>query len=263
VNEIIKTIKYHLKDTMLEFVSFDEKGYIGRSKTHVILRCQKCGHINNFSYNYMLGNKIKCKHCENNGKFSHDKSVDLIQSKCKKLNYTFLSFLTEDGKYNGKHTYLVLKCNKCGNIWKTTTFGSFIQNTIKCMSCTNSWKMEKEVEALLKTNNIEYIGQCRNNTLPWLTNKISLSLDFYLPKYGIGIECQGKQHFEPVASFGGEKTFAETIKRDKKKLLLCKKHNVTLLYYDSEQKHQEFLGEKVFNNENELIKEITSYEQKN
>ena len=57
--------------------------------------------------------------------------------------------------------------------------------------------------------------------------------------------------------------FYFTIERDKKKLILCKENGIKLLYYDSEHKHTEFLGEKVYNNENNIIKEITSYEQKN
>ena len=57
--------------------------------------------------------------------------------------------------------------------------------------------------------------------------------------------------------------FYFTIERDKKKLILCKENSIKLLYYDSEHNHTEFLGEKVYNNENNIIKEITSYEQKN
>jgi len=42
-------------------------------------------------------------------------------------------------------------------------------------------------------------------------------------------------------------------------LIICKEHGVKLLYYDSEHKHTEFLGEKVYNDVNNLLKEITSY----
>lgn len=88
-------------------------------------------------------------------------------------------------------------------------------------------------------------------------------MDFYLPEYKIGIECQGRQHFEPVLDFGGEKSFEKTIERNKKKLILCKENNVKLLYYDSENNHTSFLNEKVYNEKNNLIKEIIKYGQKN
>ena len=51
--------------------------------------------------------------------------------------------------------------------------------------------------------------------------KSHLSLDFYLEKYNIGIECQGIQHFKYCDFFEGRE---ETIfERDKRKFELCKK----------------------------------------
>lgn len=262
-NKIISNIKSHLANTSLEFISFDENGYIGVSKTHILLKCKKCGKINSYSLRYTYQNTISCKNCEYNGKTQNNVAVKFIIEKCKLLNYTFLGFDTDDKKYGGKDCNLILKCNKCGYIWKTTSYYSFTHKTIKCVECKNSWKMEKEIEICLKRHHINYIHDCRNKILPWLKYKASLSLDFYLPDYKIAIECQGRQHFEPVSDFGGEKSFKKTIERDKKKLILCKENNIKLLYYDSEHGNTEFLEEKVYNDENNLIKEITSYEQKN
>ena len=45
----------------------------------------------------------------------------------------------------------------------------------------------------------------------------------------------------------------ESIERDKKKLILCKEHNVKLIYYDSEHGHKNFLNEKVYNTKEEII----------
>jgi len=258
-NKAIEKLNKLLKNTSLEFVSFDNNGYIGRNKSHVLLKCKKCNKINAYSYQCLFNSMIKCKNCEINGKFSNEEAIDMVNKKCDYLNYTFIGFDTCDRKYGGKNTYLILKCTKCGIEWSTTTFSSLIHNDIKCPGCTNSWKMEKEVECELQKNGIEYIKQCRNRVLPWLTNKGSLSLDFYIPKLKIAIECQGRQHFEPVKDFGGEKSFKESIYRDEKKLMLCKNNGVKLLYYDSECKHTEFLGEKIFNDKTKLIKEILNY----
>lgn len=57
-------------------------------------------------------------------------------------------------------------------------------------------------------------------------------LDIYLPKYNIGIEYQGAQHYEPVDFFGGQEAFERTVERDKRKKELCDKHNCTLIYVD-------------------------------
>ena len=252
----IEKINKLLKNSSLEFVSFDENEYVGYNKTHVILKCKECGKINNYSYRCLFNKNVLCKSCEYNGKFSNKHATDIINKKCATLNYSFIGFDSENGRYNGKDTYLILRCNDCGAEWDTTTFASFAKNTIKCPGCTNSWKMEKEIEEILRKNGVKFVKQCRNRILPWLTNKISLSLDFYLPDYNIAIECQGRQHFEPVNDFGGEKSYLESLYRDEKKLILCKNNGVKLLYYDSEHKHTEFLGEKVYNDKNVLIKEI-------
>lgn len=55
------------------------------------------------------------------------------------------------------------------------------------------------------------------------------SLDIYIPSLNIGIEYQGKQHYESVEFFGGEEGLEERIKLDEKKKKLCKDNKVTLL----------------------------------
>jgi len=55
-------------------------------------------------------------------------------------------------------------------------------------------------------------------------------LDIYLPKYNIGIEFQGDQHFYPVEYFGGEASFIKNQERDKKKRMLCEENSCVLMY---------------------------------
>lgn len=74
----------------------------------------------------------------------------------------------------------------------------------------------------------------REKKFKWLKHKKSLFLDFYLPDYNIAIECQGKQHFNEVASWGGKEGLEERKERDKSKLNSCKENGVRLeyIYYD-------------------------------
>lgn len=66
------------------------------------------------------------------------------------------------------------------------------------------------------------------------TNWLGLqSLDFYLPDYNIGIECQWIQHFEPVERFGGKESLNECKKRDKLKFKKCQKNGIKVLYYSN------------------------------
>jgi len=54
-------------------------------------------------------------------------------------------------------------------------------------------------------------------------------LDVFLPTYKIALEYQGKQHFEPVEYFGGEKAYEKQLKRDRRKKMLCTKNGITLI----------------------------------
>jgi len=100
-----------------------------------------------------------------------------------------------------------------------------------CPFCNES-KLEKEVEMFLNKKHIIFEKQKRFN---WLGRQ---SLDFYLPKYNIGIECQGEQHYKPV-DFGGKgikwatEQFKYTIKKDNIKKRKCENNGVKLLYYSN------------------------------
>lgn len=63
-----------------------------------------------------------------------------------------------------------------------------------------------------------------------------LELDIFIPKYRIGIEYQGQQHFHPIKVWGGEDALKKVKSRDKKKVKLCKNNDVDLIkvnYFDS------------------------------
>ena len=61
------------------------------------------------------------------------------------------------------------------------------------------------------------------------------SVDFYLPKYNVAIECQGRQHFEkvPFSSKNNDLLFEKTIKRDIRKNEICKELGIDLIYYST------------------------------
>jgi len=55
-------------------------------------------------------------------------------------------------------------------------------------------------------------------------------LDIYIPKYNIGIEYQGDQHFYPIEYFGGEASFLKSQERDNRKREICEQNSCLLLY---------------------------------
>lgn len=250
-----------LENSDFEFINFQDDEFKG-PLTKVNIRCKKCGEVSQFNYFTLLYSKSKriCKNCKDGLRTKESDVIKIINEKCKYLNYTFLGFNSRDKKYHNIRTNLILRCNKCGKIWEKTKFSTFKKCIIKCPFCKRS-HMEKEVEYELNKNGINFIDEKK---FTWLKNKSELPLDFYLPDYNIAIECQGAQHYKPIDVMGGEKRYIEQTERDKLKLKLCEEHGVKILYFDSENKTDEFLGKKVFIDKEKLIDYIKkNHEQKN
>ncbi|MFA4843964.1 MAG: hypothetical protein WC632_03320 [Candidatus Margulisiibacteriota bacterium] len=54
-------------------------------------------------------------------------------------------------------------------------------------------------------------------------------LDIYIPSKNIAFEYQGRQHYEPVAFFGGINSFTRLKKLDRRKAKRCKSNNAVLI----------------------------------
>lgn len=53
-------------------------------------------------------------------------------------------------------------------------------------------------------------------------------LDVFFPELSVAVEFQGEQHDRPIEFFGGQKTFEENQRRDKRKRAACKRNGVAL-----------------------------------
>lgn len=60
----------------------------------------------------------------------------------------------------------------------------------------------------------------------WLEGQ---SIDIFIPSLKLGIEHQGKQHFQSVEHFGGKEAFEERMRMDQEKRLKCFEKGVTLI----------------------------------
>ena len=116
-----------------------------------------------------------------------------------------------------------------------------------CPFCKSS-KLEKKVRDILSDNNIKFNEQKKFN---WLGKQ---SLDFYLPKYNIAIECQGEQHFKSREnSIFNEDVVSLIKKRDINKLQLCNDNNINLIYYSELNIEYPY---NVITNKDDLLKTI-------
>ena len=118
-----------------------------------------------------------------------------------------------------------------------------------CPKCKVS-HLENDIMALLEENGIEYIYQCNSKTFEWLGLQ---SLDFYLPKYNVAIECQGIQHFKCGGKIFTEEKLKRTKDSDKRKLIKCNEHDVKILYYSNLGIEYPY---EVFEDKQKLLEEI-------
>lgn len=143
-------------------------------------------------------------------------------------------------KYINIRTKVCIICPEHGEFWQTPQKHMSGQG---CPKCKRS-HMENDISMLLTNNNIEFIEQKK---FSWLGLQ---SLDFYLPKYNIGIECQGIQHFEPTKHF---KNCEVLLNRDELKHQLCSENNLKLLYYTDYNISDEVLNKHRIYTKNNLM----------
>ena len=125
-----------------------------------------------------------------------------------------------------------------------------------CPMCKES-SYEKDIAEELKKDKISFEPQKK---FEWLKPQ---SLDFYLPKYNIAIECQGEQHFKSVEYWGGDDSFKKRVQLGKVELKKCKKHGIKILYYTNKKfaiKENFYTKSNIFFNKDELIKKIITEE---
>lgn len=96
------------------------------------------------------------------------------------------------------------------------------------------WTNENTLFSMVLKEYSDTIYQYRSE---WLGKQ---SIDVYIPSLKVGIEYQGKQHYEPIDFFGGEEAFEKLKQRDAKKKALCESNGVTLI----EWKYDEPISKK-------------------
>ena len=218
--------------------------------TEIFIKKAKAIHGDKYDYskvNYVNNHTPICIICPKHGEFWQLPMVHLRPNKggCLKCSYETRNIYKRLGKdkfiekakaiHGDKYDYskveyvniltpVCIICPKHGEFWQVPHF--HLQGH-GCRKCRQS-KMEVEITKFLKENNIEFIPECGASKFKWIGK---LKYDFYLPKYNIAIECQGKQHFIPVKQFGGEEEFIKRKNQDSEKLRLSKENGIKILYY--------------------------------
>lgn len=205
--------------------------------------------------------------CKEHGEFEQAPYMHLLWQGCPKCGNinknkgrekTTIEFINEAKKIHGNkydysevnyinnHSKIIIICKKHGRFLQTPNRHLHGNG---CPHCNQS-KLELEIENFLTENNIIFE---KWKKFKWLGLQ---SIDFFLPEYNIGIECQGIQHFfssKNNKSFYTEEKIKEIQNRDRIKKELCDKNNIKLLYYSNFNISFPY---EVITDKNKLLKEI-------
>lgn len=220
----------------------------GNAYTKVKIICKQCGNtFEQVIHNHLSG--CGCPKCARINQSAKRKMMlsEFVENAVKKHGEKYDYSLV---KINGNNkTKVKIKCKTCGAV-----FEQKINNHLNGQGCPNcnSSKLEETVKLQLEENNVEFEKQKK---FQWLISNKNwpMSLDFYLPKYNIAIECQGIQHYTPNG-FYSENTVNEQKQRDCLKLKLCQEHNI-LMYYVS-------YNDNIENKIKHLMTMLTSFKQR-
>lgn len=147
--------------------------------------------------------------------------------------------------YINANTKVIMTCKIHGDF--SIKPKDHLNNREGCPICKMS-KLELALLNELKKNDIEFT---RNIKIKGLNGK---EIDFYLPKYNLGIECQGKQHLG-LGGWSERFDFNEQYKRDKEKYELCEKSGVKLMYF-IDKKHKSNVDKLDFYNDKYYFYEL-------
>lgn len=150
------------------------------------------------------------------------KGVAMITNDLTNQKYGLLTVLEYSHTSNKKRIW---KCQcECGNITYVAGSDLVTRHTSSC-GCLKTSQGEYQIEKLLKENNFIFV---KEKTFDDCVNKIKLRFDFYVNNLYI-IEFDGRQHFESIPEWGGEKGLSETQYRDSIKNNYCLANNIPLI----------------------------------
>ena len=178
--------------------------------------------------------------------------------KSTKRNYTNDEFVQELKRiYGDKYDYsevnyvnwgtkVKLKCEKHGWFYREPI--RLIHDPRGCPYCSKSL-LENDLKTFLDEKHIEYIWQHKPVFLGLK------SLDFYLPKFNVAIECQGRQHFYQNSIFNTKEKIENIIKYDEKKYNVCLNNGLQVFYLTYVNYKKPYFT-KLYRNKEELLNKI-------
>lgn len=215
------------------------------NKTLVDIICSIHGHFLQRPDSHLRG--IGCPLCgQIKSSNSQRKTIDIFITQSNKIHGFKYDYTKSD--YTGAQNKLEIICLKHGAFYQTPN--SHLKGN-GCPLCVETYG-ERNIRIFLQENNIDFIYQKSFNNCKY---KGLLKFDFYLPKFNLCLEYDGKQHSSPYYYFGGEKSLEIQKIKDKIKTDYCLNNNILLFRIDYKDNINNKLKELniILKNNNEKI----------
>ena len=218
--------------------------------TPVIIICPEHGEFTQKPYAHLNGSG--CKRCSigasrKKGRMSQEEFI----SKASAIHNSKYDY--SKAVYEGTDKKVCIICPEHGEFWQTPHHHL---HGVGCPYCVNN-KSEEKLYRRIRETFPDAMWQQKFDFLK--TNGKSLSIDIYIPSLNVAIECQGRQHFEPVEKYGGLVEHLKVKNRDERKYVLLKENNVKLFYFSYAKEIPDNYFDTIYTNESQLIEAISDY----
>lgn len=235
-----------------KYIVSDKTPYVN-AHTKICFICKEHGEFITKPYYILQGHGCpKCGNEKTSKKLSMDLETFLLKAKeihGEKYDYSKV-------EYDDYETEICIVCKKHGEFYQKPHAHLTDRG---CPVCKFS-HLERQMAKFLNDNKITYLPQ---QQFKWIGKQ---KIDFYLPEYNVGIECQGRQHYVPSnfgsKTFSPHEMFLYVCKQDEKKLMLCKENGVDILYYTNYNFPNEEIPQNTFTNLDLLKEKIFTYVRK-
>lgn len=213
--------------------------------TKVIITCPEHGDFLITPHHHLNG--VGCTKCCGNYSYTTEEVINLFKKVHGDL-YDYSNVI-----YSNTYSKVSIVCKKHG-LFKQSPKAHLAGQG--CPICKNEYtKSEAKLFENIKKYFPDTIHHHRPDFLKTYKNG-KQEFDIFIPSLNVAIEYQGKQHFEPVSIFGGEKGYERMKFLDVVKYNKCKKNDIKLYYFSYEKNLPVTYLSKIYCNEEEIINDI-------
>lgn len=219
---IRRNVEKHFGKVDFELIEFS------KYNQPVTYKCLHCGKVFTLKRLDSLYNSRRARFCRCLPYPINSPMLISLKDAQKRLDTLYPNeFLILEKDYQGWTKKALVKHLKCGKIFKIKPKDLLESGHCPCTKILS--KGEERISAILNKYNILYETQKR------LEGIKKAPFDFYLPDYSLLIEFQGRQHYEPVEQFGGEKQLIKQKEIDRRKKQIALEQGYDILYINYKQ----------------------------